>query len=250
MSPVNGFAMNVIPLYRQDVHHREARVCASCTVRESALFGVLDDDALDDLHLQIAHVELQPDQRLYARGDTGGAVYTVREGMVRFERVTERGDRRIVRIAGPGDLIGQEALLQRSYADEAIACTPVRLCRIPRGLIEEVGASQPPLLRELMLRWQVALDAAEVWASDLSTGPARRRLLRLVLRLTQYPDGRGLIWLPRREDMGAMLDMTFETASRLISQLRREGVIELEGLRHARVHEPALRDALQRADML
>ena len=31
----------------------------------------------------------------------------------------------------------QEALLQRPYADEAIACTPVQLCRLPRHLVDE-----------------------------------------------------------------------------------------------------------------
>lgn len=242
--------MTVIALYRQDSRHPQAQVCSTCTVRQSALFGVLDVDGLDRIHAHIADLTLPVDAPVYGRGDRGAAVYTLRAGIVRFERVTERGDRRIVRIAGPGDLIGQEALLQRPYTDEAIACTPAQLCRIPRSLIDELGISQPQLLRELMLRWQVALDDAEAWVSDLSTGPARRRLLRLMLRLSTYKDDRDLIWLPRREEMGAMLNMTFETASRLISQFKREGLIALEGLRTARVDPVLLAQALQREDAL
>jgi CRP-like cAMP-binding protein len=171
-------------------------------------------------------------------------VFTIREGLVRFERSTEHGDRRIVRIAGRGDLIGQEALLQRPYADDAIACTEVHLCRIPRALVDQLAQGRDALPRELMLRWQRALDAAEAWVSDLSTGPARRRLLHLLRRLGEHAGPDRTIWLPRREEIGAMLDMTVETASRLVSALRREGVLTLAPGRSALLDRAALRRAL------
>lgn len=240
--------MSAIPIYRQDDRHPQAQVCAACEVRSSALFGVLDSEGLDRIHTYIASAQLGPDDRVYDRGSPGSAVYTIRAGLVRFERTTERGDRRIVRLAGRGDLIGQEALLQRPYADEAVACTAVQLCRIPRVLIDELASGQAPLPRELMLRWQVALDAAESWVADLSAGPARRRLLRLLQRLSAYADASGTIWLPRRDEIGAMLDMTLETASRLVSALRREGVLELNGARSARLDAAALRHAMRAED--
>jgi CRP/FNR family transcriptional regulator, anaerobic regulatory protein len=168
--------------------------------------------------------------------------------VVRFERFTERGDRRIVRLAGRGDLIGQEALLRRPYADEAIACTPVQLCRIPSALVDELGQPSSPLMRELMSRWQQALDDAEAWVADLSSGPVRRRVLRLLLRLAEHVDAEGCIWLPRREEIGAMLDMTFETASRQISRLRREAILDLSTGRRARLDLAALRQAVRDED--
>jgi len=240
--------LTAIPIYRQDDRHPQAQACAACEVRRSALFGALDDVGLDRIHTHIAGLSLDADQSVYDRGTAGLAVYTIRAGLVRFERTTERGDRRIVRLAGRGDLIGQEALLQRPYADEAVACTPVQLCRIPRTLVDELSQGQGSLPRELMQRWQVALDAAEAWVADLSTGPARRRLLRLLLRLADHPDTAGLIWLPRRDEIGAMLDMTLETASRLVSALRREGVLELAPNRSARLDTAALQRALRAAD--
>ena len=240
--------MTAIPIYRQDDRHPQAQACAACEVRRSALFGALDDVGLDRIHTHIAGLSLDADQSVYDRGTAGLAVYTIRAGLVRFERTTERGDRRIVRLAGRGDLIGQEALLQRPYADEAVACTPVQLCRIPRTLVDELSQGQGSLPRELMQRWQLALDAAEAWVADLSTGPARRRLLRLLLRLADHPDTAGLIWLPRRDEIGAMLDMTLETASRLVSALRREGVLELAPNRSARLDTAALQRALRAAD--
>ena len=241
--------MSIHPLLWRDQRHPQAEACAQCEVRSTALFGALTEAELDGIHTHIAGLTLEPDAAIYGRGSAGLAVYTVRSGVVRFERTTDRGDRRIVRLAGRGDLIGQEALLQRPYADEAICCTAVQLCRIPRALVDDLAKDHGALPRELMLRWQVALDGAEAWLAELSSGPARRRLLRLLERLLAHADAAGQVWLPRREGIGAMLGMTEETASRLVSALKRDGVLTLLPGRSALLDRAALAAALQAADV-
>jgi CRP/FNR family transcriptional regulator, anaerobic regulatory protein len=237
-----------VPLYLLPASHPQARACAACTVRGDALFGALDESGLHRIHAEIASPSLMAGDRVYDRGQPSSAVFTVRSGIVRFERVTAGGARRIVRLAGRGDLIGQEALLQRPHADEAIACTDVQLCRIPHQMVDELGAAEPALLRELMQRWQRAVEAAETWAAELTAGPARRRVLQLLDQLEHWADDEGRIWLPRREDMGAMLDMTIETASRMVSALRREGVLQGDAGRDTRVDRIALQQALRALD--
>lgn len=242
--------MTIVPLYRQDARHPQAQACAACEVRSQALFGALDEAGLDGIHTVITASSVAADQPVYPRGAAGAAAYTVRAGIVRLERTGRQGERRIVRLAGRGDLIGQEALLQRPYADDAIACTPVQLCRIPSSLVDRLAAAPGSLPRELMQRWQTALDAAEAWVAELSSGPAHRRVLHLLQRLQQLGEPDAPLWLPRREEIGAMLDLTVETASRQISRLRREGVIELLPPRGARIDRLALQRALagDRAD--
>ncbi|MFN6995970.1 MAG: Crp/Fnr family transcriptional regulator [Aquincola tertiaricarbonis] len=238
--------MPVIPLYRTDaVPHPQAQVCVACEVRQAALFGALDDAGLARIHEHIPSTEWAPDAVLWRRGERGSAAYTLRSGIVRFERITSSGERRIVRLAGRGDLIGQQALLGEAYADEAVACTPVRMCRLPAPMIQRMGAEEPALLQELMRRWQRAVDEAEGWLAELTTGPARRRLLRLLDRLAADAEPGALLWMPRRDEIGDMLNMTVETASRVVSQLRREGVLTLQGPRNATVEAAALRAALK-----
>ncbi|GAP33881.1 Crp/Fnr family transcriptional regulator [Piscinibacter sakaiensis] len=238
-----------LPLYLVDAAHPQARVCAGCEVRSGALFGALDPAGLERIHAHIAAPALAAGARLYGRGEAGGAVYTVRAGIVRFERVTEGGQRRILRLASRGDLIGQEALLGRAYSDDAVACTEVELCRIPPGLVEQLGDHAAPLRRELMLRWQRALDEAEGWATDLAAGSARRRMLKLLELLGRHADIDGSVWLPRRDEIGDMLDMTIETASRQVSRLRREAILELlPNGRRARVDAARLQAALAQED--
>jgi CRP-like cAMP-binding protein len=220
-----------------------------CGVRRSSLFGVLDDATLQRIHHRIADLAFTPGQRIYGADEPGTGVYTVREGVVRLERSSERGERRIVRLAGPGDLIGMESLLGQTHAADALACTAAKLCRLPRGLVDDLASDQPVLLRDLMKRWQAALDEADEWLTELSVGSARWRMLRLLLKLSEFGavgaktgartgaghPAPGTVWLPTRQQIGAMLGLTVETASRLVSALKREGVLATPGARQARI---------------
>ena len=246
MSAPSSNTARVVPITQgtRHLYDPQARVCAACSVREFALFGALDDAGLNDIHYHIADLSLEPGESLYQGQAIGSAVFTVRSGVVRLERTTEAGQPRVLRLAGRADLIGQEALLGQSYAADAIACTPVQACRIPRVLIDELMTAHPEIARGLMKRWQRALDDADEWMTELSSGTARHRMLRLLLKLGETSETE-VVWLPSRQQMGAMLDMTLETASRLVSSLRREGVLEDAGAAQARLNMAALLAALK-----
>jgi CRP/FNR family transcriptional regulator len=241
--------MHSVLQYRLDAANPPSRACFSCVVRSAALFGPLGDTDLNTIQPHIVQVHRAVGEALYEAGDPGESVYTLRSGIVRLERVSERGDRRIVRLAGCGDLLGQEVLLGGAYSDDAIACTPVTLCRIPSHVVQALGTLHPALMRELMQRWQRALEDSHDWVAELATGPARRRVLKLLLKLGEYAQGAEPLWLPKREDIGAMLNLTVETCSRHISQLRRDGLLSTQGNRRAWVDMAALREALRREDI-
>ena len=238
--------LTVAPAEPKPSSNPQARTCLNCSVRRLALFGSITEAALEHMHYHVADLHFEPGQPLYQVHEQGGSAFTIREGVVRLERASERGERRIVRLAGRGDLVGMEAMLGQTYAADALACTPVQVCRLPKVLVDELAADEPALLRDMMKRWQAALDEAEEWLTELSVGSARWRMLRLLLKLSEFSEADGRAWLPSRQEMGAMLGMTVETASRLVSALKREGVLETPDLRHARIAMPALMAALKR----
>ncbi|HFD87669.1 MAG TPA: helix-turn-helix domain-containing protein, partial [Gammaproteobacteria bacterium] len=65
---------------------------------------------------------------------------------------------------------------------------------------------------------------ADAWVTELSTGSARQRVARLLLRLVRDEDSSECT-LFGREDMGAMLGITTETASRTIADFKRKNLI-------------------------
>lgn len=219
-------------------------LCSECAVRDMALFGPLPGDWLRQAHDFVSALTLPPGQRLLGRGHLGQAVYTVRRGVLRAERYTEDGQRRIVRLAGPGALLGSEALSGLPQVDDLIACTEVSLCRISLGLFppatERGQAMAVPVLRQL----QRDMDAMVQWSVHLTRGSARARLLQLLALLDRHAEADGTAWLPRRDEIGDMLDLTLETASRQFSALHKAGVVQVLSLQRMRVDRAALTAAI------
>ena len=84
--PANPSQVAVLPaLGGRDAREHfnpQARVCIDCGVRRFALFGVLDDEALERIHYRIADVSLEPGQHLYSADMRGMAAFTIREGVI------------------------------------------------------------------------------------------------------------------------------------------------------------------------
>lgn len=202
--------------------------CQSCAVRSSVLFRGLEPRHLMRIHDAIEEFELPRDGFLYRAGDPGEAVFTVQDGLVKLVQYLADGHQRIVRLVRATDVAGLEALLGQHYQHDAVVLQKATVCRIPIRVIRELEADTPELRQELMCRWQRALTEADAWLTELSTGSARQRVARLLLRLVDA-QGQGLCELFGREDIGAMLGITTETASRVIAEFKRNGILEEQG---------------------
>ena len=74
-----------------------------------------------------------------------------------------------------------------------------------------------------MRKWHESLTRAHECTRELATGSARQRVARLFLLLA--PVGETRVRLFGREDVGSLLGITTETASRMIADLKRGGIV-------------------------
>lgn len=193
-------------------------------MRASVLFAGIDADLLRRIQHDIDEQRLLRGESLYHMGDAGRAIFTVREGLVKLVQYLPDGGERIVRLVRATDVTGLEALVGQSYQHDAIVEQDSVICRIPVDVVRRLELESPQLYRELMRRWQQALSEADAWLTELGTGSARQRVARLLLRLTDEA-GNGLCNLFSRKDMGAMLGITTESASRMVAELKRAGML-------------------------
>lgn len=199
--------------------------CRNCGIRDMVLFADLNEQDFSSIHVPIDDMEFRHGAALYHEQQPAQSVYTLRSGMIKLVRVSSDGRMRIVRVLRAGDVAGLEALATSQYDTDAIALTDVSVCRIPLSVIHQLGANSPRLHKRLMEKWQRALKDADDWLADLNFGTARQRVSNLVLKMRNPSDAQ-ITTLFTREDMGAMLDLKFETVSREISALVREQAIE------------------------
>lgn len=198
--------------------------CQGCGIRELALFADLHEADFSLIHLPIEEVSYDTDSVIYSQGDAAAFLYTVRSGLIKLVQYLPDGSHRIVRLHRPGNTLGLEVLLDKPYEHAAVVLRPALVCRLPRDVVARLSHETPRLHRQLMLRWHQSLAKADEWLTGLSTGNARARVARLLLQLISE-EASADCSLFRREDVGAMLGVTTETASRVIAEFRRSGII-------------------------
>jgi CRP/FNR family transcriptional regulator, anaerobic regulatory protein len=198
--------------------------CLRCSLRTSVLFSGLEQGDFERIRDPIDQFTLGSGAVLYRVGDAGDYMFTLRSGVMKLLQYLPDGSRRIVRLVRTTDVLGLESLVSDTYQHEAVALQPTELCRFPSKVVRQLGRERPKLHQELMLRWQRALSEAEAWLTELSTGSAKARVARLLLRLVR-DSHEGTCELFGREDMGAMLGITTETASRTIAALKRQSLL-------------------------
>ncbi|MGE5516713.1 MAG: Crp/Fnr family transcriptional regulator [Bacteroidota bacterium] len=198
--------------------------CLRCDIRKAVLFAELTPEDIVRMFLPVTQVSMSVGESLFEADEQGNAIFTIREGVVKLVQYLPDGGQRIVRLLGTGSTVGLESLVDYAYEHHAIVLQDVRACRIPVEEVHRLCVETPRLYRQLMMRWHDSIRLADEWLTNMSTGSARSRLARLFLYLTE--DGRhqrcGLF---RREDLGAMLGISTETASRMVADLKRAGTI-------------------------
>lgn len=198
--------------------------CHICSLRDSVLFSGLKEGDFEHIHKPIEQTSLEPGFTLYRAGDRAEYLFTIRSGLVKLVQYLPDGTQRIVRLLRASDVTGMEALLGGTYQHDAIVMQPTETCCLPVEVVKRLSKENSQLHEELMKRWQRALEEADLWITQLSTGSAKQRVARLLHRLICDPETNEC-QLFNREDMGAMLGITTETASRTIADFKRSGVL-------------------------
>jgi CRP/FNR family transcriptional regulator, anaerobic regulatory protein len=199
--------------------------CLACDGRENAFFAGLSPDAISQLHVNVDNIAISSGEVLYRPTDRAATIWVLRTGAVKLLASASDGSQRIVRVLKPGDVAGLEALLSGNFAHTAVTVGNVHTCRIPLATIEDLCLEHSSFQWNLMKQLQAALRETEQWLVDLaSTGAsARMRMARLLLRLRDGESSR--IYNFSREELGLMLGVALETASRIIAAFGRERLL-------------------------
>ena len=214
----------MIPI-KTDSAWRGTADCRNCGIRDMVLFADLREEDFNLIHAPIDDLEFGANQPVVRMGETATSLYTLRAGLIKLVRNTVDGRQRIVRVLRSGDVVGLEALMGPTYDSDAIALTPIKVCRLPLQVIQRLNRETPRMHQRLLEKWHRSLKEADDWLADLNFGNARQRVAGLILKMRSAGDA-SVVSLFSREDMGAMLDLKLETVSRTLNAFVREGLIE------------------------
>jgi CRP/FNR family nitrogen fixation transcriptional regulator len=188
---------------------------------------------------------LSKDEEIFAEGDRAAFFYKVVSGAVRTSKLLSDGRRQIDAFHLAGDIFGIEAGEEHRFSAEAVNLATVVAYR--RCSLETLASSDGPLARQIVAAMMRSLERAQNHMLLLGRKSAMEKIATFLLDLAERVVGDGHVDLPMsRADIADHLGLTIETVSRSLTQLEREGVIELPA--HRRTIVLRNKAALRRLD--
>ena len=219
--------MKRVPVASQD--------CATCGVRDKSVVCDLDGAEFDTFRAIRQSLRYDAGQTVFYEGHPCLGLYLLCSGRVKLTRTSAGGQRQIVRILDGGELIEKHAF--REGALHEVTCEtlePSQICLIEKepylALIRHNNDLALKVIQLLSNEVGMHMDQLD----QFTFKTARERLAGLLLELSDRfgkkvgKDIQVGITL-KREEVAEMAGITVETAIRLLSSFRDEGLVDLDG---------------------
>ena len=188
------------------------------------------------LHRIGIRMHFQRNETIFSEGDEARYSYKVGSGAIRLCKHLSDGRRQISGFVLPGEFCGFLHLDQHRFTAEATGDTV--LTAYPQRQIEALGEQMPSVQRHLNSFLAQRVRSMQDHLVLLGRLTARERVASLLLLLADragVEHGKPVSLPMTRQDMGDYLGLTIETVCRVLSDLKKQKVVELPDLHLMRV---------------
>lgn len=207
--------------------------CQLCKIRSSAVFNSMNEREVERLNENKTTHEYRRGQVIFYEGNPALAIYCVHSGMVKLFKTGYSGEEFVIRLLGPGEIIGFRALLaDEPFAATAQAVSDTQVCIISKESFLGVLNSSMELSSKIMARLAVDLRISEEQFLSRAQETVKQRTARMLLHLLETSDGlsadNSRISVPLlRSEMAQVVGTTPETLSRTLRSLAQKGILKL-----------------------
>ena len=208
------------------------------------LFHGLSDGKMQMIEQRTVMREVPRREVLYLPGDAGDRVYLLKRGVVKISAIQEDGREVLLALLRKGEVFGEEAVLDQGPRDHmAEAYEDALICIITKQDFMEMLRTHPDMVFKVTKLIGLRLKTFRMRVENLLFKGAAQRLAYTLLELARdhgQPDAQGVL-VPLRlsqQDLANLIGVTRESVNLALSELRREGLVVLEG-RAIRLPRPA-----------
>ena len=192
--------------------------------------------------------QYQKDDYIFLEGEAPEALYVVRSGKVKVLRHSTDGKDVVLRVAGPGEMLGTVATFDGGgYPGTAQAIEDCSLLAISRNDCLTLVSRYPVFALAVIAGLGARLRSSAEQIRSLAVERVEQRIARTLLKLgetagTDLPEGRVIEMPLTRQDVADMTGTTVETAIRVMSKFRRNGLIRTRRGKVVLIDEEALQE--------
>jgi CRP/FNR family transcriptional regulator, anaerobic regulatory protein len=197
-------------------------------------------------HLPMTHRPLSRGEPLFDAGDPFSCLSMVTAGSFKTLGMGHGGRSRVAMLHLPGDWLGFEGIADGTHAWRTEALDNAQVASIVYADVLHATLTHPQLLRQLHAQMGHEMERHRLERVNLRGLATETRVARFLLRWIEHCevqrcDGPLIAHLPlSRAEMGELLGMTVESASRAMSRLVRDGVIDFSVGCHRDIHVRSL----------
>jgi CRP/FNR family transcriptional regulator len=209
--------------------------CNLCGSRKNSLFSALPESQLCVISEAKNLFPHRRGQILYYEGTKPLGIFCVNAGVIKVYKTASNGKEQILYLAKEGDFLGYSALLgEENYTSSAQIIEDAKICFIPREAFLGSMMKNAEFFKRITKQICHELGVMEEKLTDASQKSIRERLALLLLQLanTYGVEGEGhqrINLLLTREELAGMVGTATESVIRLLSEFKKDGLIELEG---------------------
>ncbi len=208
--------------------------CETCKSRVTTIFSDLSLEDIEDLELHKGCNFHKAGQVLFYEGDSSSGLYCMNTGKVKLSKMSDEGKEQIVRLVKSGDVMGHRALISgEPYALSATVLEDATICFIPKSTFYRLLKNNLSISAHVMQLLCHELRSAEQKQLSLSRKPVRERLAETLMMIREFygceNDEVTLRGNIKREDLANIVGTATETVIRLLSEFKKEQIIELSG---------------------
>ncbi len=215
-------AMRTLPL--REIHRDED----NCVARVPIFAGLTPEQQQAVARLARPRL-LQRGELLYADGDEPAGMSVVHTGQVALTRGSPQGRRRMIRVAGPGQTIGEQSFLTGARAtDQAEALTDTRMCVFTHAALAGLMHEHPSIVLQMLRSVSERMAEAERRLA-LSSVDVDVRLADYLLDLPLERGSSSTVRLPlAKKDVASLIGTTPESFSRALTRLKDQGLVRVQ----------------------
>jgi CRP-like cAMP-binding protein len=209
--------------------------CDKCECLSKGIFCQLANPALGDISDNKVMNHYKKGQTLYLQGNPGFGLYCINSGKVKITKMGNDGKETIIRIAGPGDVLGHYNLFtEDNHSHTATILEEGHICFIDKKFLNKLIEAESTVTLNIIRKMSQEISASENKNAAMSQKNVRERLAELLLELKQNygiaENGRYRLDIRlTREEIASMVGTANETIIRFISEFKDEGLIHQEG---------------------
>jgi CRP-like cAMP-binding protein len=214
--------------------------CEQCIIKQFNSLKSLTKEELIRISGCKTSRTIKKGEVIFEEGETLNGVYCVKDGICKLSKLSENGKDQIVKMVVKGQLLGQRSLISDESSNlQATALNDMEVCFIPKSEIIADLQKNPKFSFDVLKDMAHDLKEADDVIVNMAQKSVRQRLAETLIYIRESfgvnPDGTISILLSR-EDYANIVGTATESAIRVISQFRKEGLISTIG-KHIKIED-------------